>query len=469
MSKKQLIGATAVALALAGSTILTSVLSTQNTLAEESTQENITIASEEVKLVDETVYVFTNTDGTTRKTISSDWAKNIAGTDVYSKITDEQTTPLDLRVSYFLDDKEVSASEIAGKSGKVTVRYTFTNTEKVSGYYVPYMVISGVVLNNDNFKNVEVINGRLVNDGNRTIVAGVVLPGLQEDLGITSSQFEIPSYFEFSADASNFKLDMAVSVATSEVFSELNTSGINAGVAEAESQLNTLNSAMTQLVDGSKELYQGLDTLYVKVNDELAPGVAKLAEGANTLQAGTKELSTKLSAGQETLAGYSVAINGGLDQIINGILGQVNPDVNIDNYATYRSAIAAAKPEIAGVVDSLLLFREKLQGYTAGVNEKVTEAAEGAVKLNAGATELASGLAVLNNSTATLTTGVGELKDGAAKLNTGLDTFNAEGVQKIISLYDGNIKGLVNRLNNIAEIAKNHSSARYIYRTDAVK
>ena len=52
---------------------------------------------------------------------------NADGADIYYQGTISKELPVDLKVSYKLDGKTVSADEIAGKSGKATIRFDYTN------------------------------------------------------------------------------------------------------------------------------------------------------------------------------------------------------------------------------------------------------------------------------------------------------------------------------------------------------
>ena len=69
----------------------------------------------------------------------------------------------------------VTPDEIKGKSGKVTIRFDYTNNEKrtvkIDGkdtqMYVPFLMVTGTVLDNEKFSNVKVTNGKLENDGDR--------------------------------------------------------------------------------------------------------------------------------------------------------------------------------------------------------------------------------------------------------------------------------------------------------------
>ena len=51
-------------------------------------------------------------------------------------------------------------------------------------------MLSGMILDDDKFKNVEVSNGKAINDGTRTIVAGFALPGMQDSLDIDKDEME---------------------------------------------------------------------------------------------------------------------------------------------------------------------------------------------------------------------------------------------------------------------------------------
>ena len=76
-----------------------------------------------------------------------------------------------MSVEYKLDDEVISPDELAGKSGKVTVRFNYKNNQKqtvnIDGVdkeiYVPFVMVTGTILDNENFTNVEVSNGKIVN------------------------------------------------------------------------------------------------------------------------------------------------------------------------------------------------------------------------------------------------------------------------------------------------------------------
>jgi len=538
MSKKLTYSAI-LAAAVAGSVGITSVLTTQ-ILAKESsttTQPVVALASntENTTLADQTVYVFMKTDGSVRKIMTSDWLKSADGTDLYNKSESNSNAPISIKITYRLNDKEISASELAGKSGKVTIRYEYTNNEKSGDYYVPYTVLTGLILSNDNFKNVSATNAKVLNDGSRTIIAGVALPGLQEDLGIAKSTLEIPNYLEITADTTNFKLDMTMSLVTSKLFAELDTNKLDT-IDQLAGQLNTLEDAMAKLMNGSSDLYNGLSELNSKSSalvsgiKQLSDGSAQLKDGAATLDAGLGQVQSgigELNTGLNSLSANSAALVAGVKSLIDANLSGLNTNleplaglltylelpttVTVDNYdSTLTTLIAAldtptvrdllhnqsktddeidnmrdsfsnAKTSLDSGLAGAKTLLASLRAYTGGVDSAaskvnaalapgIAELKAGSEKLSAGATTLADGISTLDSSTPALVEGISKLKDGSGQLKDGLSTFNAEGVEKLVNLYNGNISGLSSRLKTIINLSKNSkSNVKYIYRTDEVK
>ena len=74
-----------------------------------------------------------------------------------------------MKVRYYLDGKSISAGDIAGKAGNVTIRFDYTiNTEATSNGYVfktPYTMASGVILDDEHFTDVKVNDGKVIDDG----------------------------------------------------------------------------------------------------------------------------------------------------------------------------------------------------------------------------------------------------------------------------------------------------------------
>lgn len=353
----------------------------------ETTVSENTSAKDTKTAKDETVYVIANADGSVKKIIVSDWIKNSLneknlkdkselkdiknvkgdesyvmdsdnmrvwsadGADIYYQGTISKELPVDLKVSYKLDGKAVSADEIAGKSGKATIRFDYVNKQysevtidgKTEKIYVPFVMLTGLMLDNDVFTNVEVSNGKLINDGDRTVVAGFALPGLKENLALDSSKIEIPDYVEVTADVKNFSLTTTLTLATNSLFNEFDTSKLNTA-DDLQAQLNELTSGMSKLIDGSSELYVGLTTLLSK-SKELAAGVDKLASGTNELASGT----AALNAGLNTLVSKNGDLTAGAAKVFDTLLATVTTQFK-DNGIT----VSLTKENYKSELNSLL-------------------------------------------------------------------------------------------------------------------
>lgn len=273
---------------------------------------------------DETVYVIADAAGTTKKLIVSDKLSN----GEYDQQNLEKELPVDMKITYTLDGKEITPEELAGQSGRVTMHFAYTNRQKESvlagnarkELYVPFAVLTGTVLDHEKFTNVEVTNGKAVDDGDRTLVMGVALPGLKENLDVDSRDVDIPDYVEITADVTDFELAMTMSVATSEVFRDLDLDEVET-LDDLENSMDDLQDAMGKLMDGSGELYDGVQELYEK-SGELTDGIDELNDGAGKLKDGVRDLNKgagDLKDGTETLKKGTGALKSGAAQLVAGL------------------------------------------------------------------------------------------------------------------------------------------------------
>lgn len=414
LDKKSIIRPIAVALctAVAVGSAVTAIAVTSNKKADDKQSENKTVTQTAADLTDklskdETVYVIAGADGSVEKIIVSDWIKNslksasindkselknaenvkgnekytmssdnmrvwdAQGNDIYYKGNIDKELPVKLSVSYKLDGKTVDPKTLAGKSGKVTIRYEYTNNQyetvdidgKQEKIYVPFAMLTGMMLDNDVFTNINVTNGKIINDGDRTVVAGIAFPGLQSNLAISKDKLDIPDYVEITADVKKFEMSNTVTIAANNIFNEIDTSKINS-VSDLEGQLDKVTSSMKQLTDGSSALYGGLTTLLNK-SSELISGIDKLSNGAKQLQAG----ATQLDSGLNQLTENNASLNAGAEQVFTTLLdsaystvkskGITIESLTIANYKTVLTNIVAdptdtQKAELIGIADATL-------------------------------------------------------------------------------------------------------------------
>ena len=118
---------------------------------------------------------------------------NAGGNDIYYQGTTGQELPVAVKITYYLEGKEIQPSELAGKSGNVKIRIDYENkaekTVKIDGkeetIHVPFIMATGMILPSDKFSNVEVQNGKVISDGQNEIVMGIGFPGLADSLKLS--------------------------------------------------------------------------------------------------------------------------------------------------------------------------------------------------------------------------------------------------------------------------------------------
>lgn len=403
---------------------------------------------------DETVYVLANAEGEAKRVIVSDWLTNpdgekdladattlkdakavkgsaflkdgvwynADGADVYYQGDAENPLPVNLTVSYTLDGEAKTAAEMTGKSGRVTIRVACDVKETKDGVKVPFAALTAALLDNDVFTNIEVTNGKFLDDGDRTVVVGWALPGLQETLKLDAETVTLPEYVEISADAKNFEAPTTLTVVTNELFSAVDVDSIDA--TELTENINKLKDGMAQLKDGASRLADGVSALKDGAKTladgatELKNGAEALKEGANPLGDGVSQLndgataletgSAQLTEGLNTLTANNEALASGATKLFETVLGIANtqlsaamenaPTLTIENYEETLTALLDACSE-AGIdkqlhdqVEAVVnQNRAKIEeAVTAKVQETVAAQVEEAVRENVTAQVLAA-------------------------------------------------------------------------------
>lgn len=220
--------------------------------------------------------------------------------DIYYQGESSKELPIECNVKYELDGKELSANEIAGKSGKVKITLQYTNKEErtvdINGkkvkMYVPFVVVAGTIIENENARNIEVSSGKVVDDGSKTVVVGMAMPGLQESLGLSDDEVEIPSNVEITMDATNFETSSIMSYVTPKVLEEDDLKVFD-NLDDIYGQVNTLQTSMNKIQNGANTLKDG--------TTELATGANTLKDGVTTAYNGAQTISSEVAKSTQSL------------------------------------------------------------------------------------------------------------------------------------------------------------------------
>ena len=463
---------------------------------------------------EEVVYVITDSDGEVDEIIVNDTLSNKEGLDVIddtSDLTDienvkgdEEYTegddqsiswkaegneisyqgnstkelPVNVKLSFSLDGRPVSASELAGKSGKVKIRFDYENkeTRKVSvkgkdyDVYVPFTMISGTILDADKFSNVSVENGKAVKEGDKIIVFGYAVPGLKESLDpedklLGDTDIEVPEYVEITADVKDFELGMTMTAVTNDLLSQIKAE--DAGNDDLEEGIDELSDATDKLVDGTGTLADGMGTAY-KGTKTIAENMNKVSAGSQTLaqalgkytngvdllyskvpdlKDGVNVLETgasKLAKGAASLKTGTETYVNGVDTLAAGLLGdgtKKNPGylAGVEALSDGASKLSGLSRlgDVSGAVSLMKAATGSDKTYTMPDGSKSPTLGYGAGAVEGGLEQVIGGLKEMKNSTTgeSLKTLAGSL-DAAAKTLTSASGTVSSASDKLASAQE---------------------------------
>ena len=394
--------------------------------------------------------------------------------------------PVTTRVTYYLNGVETAPDDLAGQSGRVRIRFDYTNhtreTVTVDGQEytvsVPFTAITAVILDGDKFSNIEADNGKVMELDGQTAVLGTAMPGLADSLRLTEFEpledTEIPAYFEVSADVTDFSLDFTATILTPSALDDLDTGDLS-DLDDLSDTLDDLTDAADALTDGTGALADGVQALYDGFH-QYADGVQGLNEGAEALADGLTQLyssGTALVDGANALRDGLSAVSSAVGSMTSGDAGSSEESMaamqaqlapTIEAYGTalvndvvydenFLAALAAANLTedqqkavmgAVGVTMGKALQKETpamVQGVAGTVSGAIMgQMGEGIGQLQTGLDQLASGSAELARGADTYVKAVGQVSQGADALAEGsaqLDDASDAMYEGLAELHDG--------------------------------
>ena len=428
---------------------------------------------------EETVYVLLDANGNKTDTIVSEWLKNPEGAqtmydstklkdvevvkgnasytqdddmlvwnsdggDIYYQGKSDKEVPVNVEVTYTLNDAKVDATEIDHASGHLVVNYNYTNNSAgemvIDGerrtVYQPFAMMTGMMLDNEKVSNIEVTNGKAINSGDYTIVFGMAMPGLAESLGIDSDEIEIPESVIVEADVQDFSMPMTVTVASNNALSELGLDEFDS-VDELKDKAGQLNDGINMLSDGAGQLNDGIITLS-DGTDSLKDGTMDLVSGVGALNDGAVSLSDgagKLSDGTKKLSGGATQVNDGAGALKDGL-----------------HKLKDNTPALESGVNDLSNGAETLKDGLSQINTKSVELKNGADSLVAVADQLAKDLNSLSNSVTALSNGATGVSEGATQAEDDVDKVLEvyESVASNLVTISASLDGQISALNSLS-------------------
>lgn len=398
--------------------------------------------------------------------------------------------PWNISIKYYVDGKEYTPEEAAGKSGKMEIYFKVSKNEAYDGpFYDAYALQASFTLDTEIAKNITASDATLANVGKKKQLTYTILPGEGIDTVITADVTD----FEMDAVSINgIPLNMNIQVKDEELMNKVDellggiedidngadelNSGVNrlsdATRDDLQPGVNQLNDGMKDLNDGVLKIQDGLDELNSK-SYELTSGSAQVLSALNTINSQLNSQEQKDSISQ--LVSGSAGIKDGITNL-TGKLGELQAEVS---YAKFMDVLAGnglsdeaisqlelSNTQIADRLGSsnpdaartILENNQVIEGlksvinqYLTTVNTNITALYQGAQSINTEYAKLDAGIRSLAVSVQQLADGVNQLVSEYGKLDKGVNEYT-EGVAKVIAGYSQIVTGTSDLLSGSGEL-----------------
>ena len=205
--------------------------------------------------------------------------------------------PWNIDISYYLDDKEVQASSLAGKSGKLKIAISIKDNEDMEDtFFDNYLLQMTATFNSEKCKDIVSEQATIANVGDTKQLTYTILAG-------GNSEFTI------EADVTDFEMDPITINAV-----PMNISIDDIDVSDLKDSLIKLRDGVAKIDDGSSDLYSG--------SKDLSSGTKSLLDGTNSLSSGAEKLqngSKTLKEAMDTLNSNSFSLTNGSKEVLNAL------------------------------------------------------------------------------------------------------------------------------------------------------
>lgn len=403
--------------------------------------------------------------------------------------------PWNISIKYYVDGKEYTPEEAAGKSGKMEIYFKVSKNEAYDGpFYDAYALQASFTLDTEIAKNITAADATLANVGKKKQLTYTILPGEGIDTVITA---DVTDFEMDAASINGIPLNMNIQVNDADLMNKVDellggiedldngadelNSGVNRlsdatrddlqpgvnqlndgmkdlndGVLKIQDGLDELNSKSYELTSGSAQVLSALNTINSQLNSqEQKDSISQLVSGSAGIKDGITNLTGKLG---ELQAGVSyakfmevMATGGNNNAITEGTISQLkqyNSQVASQLQTEGKNEAAAAVSSNNYVIDGIL---EGINQYLTTVNTNLTALYQGAQSLNTEYAKLDAGIKSLAVSVQQLADGVNQLVSEYGKLDKGVNEYT-EGVAKVIAGYSQIVTGTSDLLSGSGEL-----------------
>lgn len=440
------------------------------------------------------------------------------GKDIFYRGNTSKDLPIAVEVTYRLDGKEYSVEEMLGKSGRVSIELKFINRDKhyvnvggkIATLYTPFTVAVRTILNDSANSNVKVSNGKIVNNGNKTLVMGFAAPGLKESLqsdeidnmdkvviSYETEKFELASIYTVATpkliDSSDLKmLEKLDSLYSGVDALKSNMATISVGSLNLKSGSNELKSKLAESIDGlakdsgdtlsedqldriKKQAVGGVkstftpqfkqslaDNAWNQVKSNLNPSDPKVSEivSSSVTTAVTRDVQNEIQNYLGTLATYGI----NFDPSVCSAPTVDQVPICLALQSIESSATSAAK-------DASISTAAKVSNYVAesvsksvavsvaeATSETVAENVAGNIATNVANQVKSASVDSIRDALNVLYSGVEKLDDGIGSLSSGITQFQNEGINKLYDTVNGQVKNTTDRINALVKLGNDYQT-----------
>ncbi len=251
---------------------------------------------------------------------------------------------------------------------------------------------------------------------------------------------------------------------------KIDNATMQSGTATVNTTVKIINPDIKETLKYLSAIKDGATSVDNAFNkDDIANGgynlAANMAALNTAVNVGTDEqhpsavaVSSAVNAGLQKLKAGTPALADGIDQVAEGA-AELNEGVNGKDGLV--SQVNSGVIQLKSGTAQLLAGVDGTNGLASGLGQLAAGSSQlvsGASQLNSGAGTLSTGLNTLQSSTGALVSGVEQLDSGAAELNSGMIQFNEEGIEKLVSVFDGDVDSLLDKANELLDASKEYKN-----------
>jgi X-X-X-Leu-X-X-Gly heptad repeat protein len=388
--------------------------------------------------------------------------KNSGKEILYTGTTDKKS-PITTSITYKLNNEDININDLIGKEGNVEITINLENTDinYINGnkLYTPFVTTVATIIDN-NTNNIDISNGKVIQNGEKNFAVGIAAPGLYDSIGLKdlkdlnkivikyyTHNFSYHDIYVVSTPKLLSNTDMDIFNKIDTLTSDINTlqmnmnkiqkgsNKVNDGTKDLNKYLKQANSGINQLSEGADKLATGVNTLYTAFNASTSDEtLAQLQSLLNSDKEAITTLTTKLATAVNTTDLDSMYV-----QIMT--LGQGTCPSQYTDFCTNYKMLQLLKYNYASVESQIKMINSLKQPLKT---------------INDGTKEISTNLKKVKSAISSIYNGSTELKNGMNELNTGIETFNKEGINKL-SDYADKIDNYSDKVQDLVKLSKKYN------------